>query len=67
MRDPKRLEDDFPNDGPAYDPEEDREPVILPEEIEAELRELTTPAKPRAFYGDEDQNDLMDLIDKHTD
>lgn len=58
---------DFPNDGPEYDPEMDNETIELPEDVDAKLLELIKPPKRRSTYGDEDQDDLMDMIDKHTD
>lgn len=58
---------DFPNDGLEYDPEMDNETIELPEDVDAKLLELTKPPKRKSSYGDEDQDDLMDMIDKHTD
>ena len=56
----------FPDDGPDFETEVDEDVEISDAELEY-LRGLTETPKPKHRYGDEDQDDLMDLIDKPED
>lgn len=58
----------FPDDGPDYDPEQQEDIDVEPSEAELEyLRNLTATQRPKRHYGDEDQDDLMDMIDRPND
>ena len=66
MKNQKNPDYVFPNDGPEYDPEQELD--LEPSEAELEyLRGLTRTPRPKRRYGDEDQDDLMDLIDRPED